>query len=272
MNNSGVAFGSFYMVGSFPFPLPCFGSLTYEESEYIADKIRANSLTILDSIEKMAKTISEKEKISIEESLNFITKLVDGGIEETNDDNEKKRLMSFAINYREGILDIQNQNNPQKNQINQIKNLALMILRSRLDTQWLLENLQKLNKLYRLSLDSKSVSELLGEPEELWLTSEKRNTIFSKILQKLPLSEIRELAGFALAEEREWESIDDTVPQEKKVYSNGYEVIAMESENNENSTKTVTIESQPVELQTPSFTEQNTIAALATLSEKRLKK
>lgn len=269
MNDSGV-YASLYPVGSFPFPLPKMGSLTVEESEYMVDRVRSVDIQRLESIEKFANAISEKEKISVEEALVFITKLIDG--DTSGEDGENVRLMTFSIKYREFLTELRKQNDPVKINAFQTKAVALMILVSRLDTQWLIQNLERINKTFRLSLEPKLISELLAIPEEQWLSSEKRTEVFTRLINKLPTAELRELAGFALAEEREWESIDEDVPQEKKVYSNGYEIIEIASESNENSTETDTIKLPLAESPIPSSTENNTTVALATSSGKRSKK
>lgn len=268
MNDSGV-FASLYPVGSFPFPLPKMGSLTVEESEYMTDRVRSVDIQRLESIEKFATAISEKENISIEDALIFITKLIDG--DTSGEDGENIRLMSFSIKYREFLTELRKQNDPTKINNFQTKAVALMILVSRLDTQWLIENLARINKNFRLSLEPKTISELLAVPEEQWLSSPKRTEIFTRLINKLPTAELRELAGFALAEEREWESVDEDT-QEKKTYSNGYEIIKIASENNESSTVPDIIKLPPVELPIPSSTESDTTVALATSSEKRSKK
>lgn len=276
MNDSSV-FASLYPVGKFSFPLPKMGSLTVEESEYMMDRVRSIDIQRLESIEKFATTVSEKEKVSIEEAILFITKLVDGSTTESDDkaeqEKENTRLMSFSIKYREFLTDLRKQNDPEKIVRFQTKAIALMILVSRLDTQWFLQNLEKINKTYRLSFDSKEISELLGVPEEQWLTSEKRISIFQRLINKIPTAELRELSGFALAEEREWESIDEDVPQEEKKYSStGYEIIEMESKSNESSIEPPIIRLPPVESPTQSFTESDTTVAQPIPLEKRSKK
>lgn len=270
MNDSAV-FSSLYPVGSFPFPLPKMGSLTVEESEYMADNVRSVDIQRLESIEKFATAISEKENISLEEALNFITKLVDNN-STTENDSENIKLMSFSIKYRKFLTELKKQNDPDKIVAFQTKQIALMILVSRLDSQWLIENLNRINKSFRLSLDPKQVSELLAIPEEEWLGSSKRIDIFTRLVNKLPNTEIRELASFALAEEREWENIDESMPEEKKIFSNGYEVIVMESQNNENSSEQPTINSVPEVLPIQSSTEETTIDVQPISSGKRSKK
>jgi hypothetical protein len=269
MNDSSV-FSSLYPVGSFPFPLAKMGSLTVEETEYMADKVRGHELQKLDAIEKFAIAVSEKENIPLEEALSFISKILENKV--IADENEQLKLMSFSIKFKEHMTVLSQQNNPEKINTIQTKAVALMILSSRLDSQWLVENLTKINKTYRLSLEPKETSELLAIPEEQWLSSEKRIAIFNRIISKLPMSDIRELAGFALAEEREWESVDDTVPQEKKQYLNGYEVIAIPSESNKNFTEPDTTNLQPEILAIQSSTEESIIDVPVTSSGKRLKK
>lgn len=275
MNDSGV-YSSIYPVGNFPFPLPKMGSLTVEESEYMTDRVRSIDIQRLESIEKFATAISEKENTSLEEAIVFITKLVDGRIAESGTEEEKEkennRLMSFSIKYREFLTELRKQNDPVKINSFQTKAIALMILVSRLDTQWLIENLSRINKNFRLSLEPKTISELLAISEEQWLSSSKRTEIFTRIINKLPTAELRELAGFALAEEREWESIDEETPQEEKKYSSGYEIIEIPSENNENSIEPPIIKLPPVELPIPSSTESDIIDVPVTSSGKRSKK
>lgn len=262
---------SIYNVGSFPFPLPKMGSLTNEEANYMEDEVREMDLKRLEVLESFATAIADSEKCSLEEAIASVTKLMDNPNAEN--ESEALRLMVFSIKYRDRLTDMRRSIDPTKIATRQTSLIAQMILRSRLSAQWLVENLKRINGDFRLSIDPKEASELLAIPEEEWMTNGKRKEIMTRICDKLPRTELRELAGFALAEEREWKDLPEELISEQedpstKKYLNGYELIVMDSQEPENTTSTLTTESSPSVSQTQGSMADPSIDNPDTLLEK----
>ena len=249
-----------YNVGRFPFPLPRMGSLTNEESNYMEEEVREMDLKRLEALENFATAIAEEEKCSIEQAIAHVTKIMDN----PNAQNEAEALglMTFSIKYREYLTQMRRSVDPSKIAAKQTRLIAEMILRSRLSVQWLAENIKRINQEFRLSIEPKNVSELLTVPEEEWMTSSLRKEVMTRICDKLPRAELRELAGFALAEEREWSDMPDDLISETedtstKKYLNGYELIAMDSQKPEPITTKPTTKSRRKKSQIPDSTVEN---------------
>jgi len=184
------------------FPLPQMGGLNPEEKEYMALKVRNDQFRQIEPLAEVVNLIVEKEGISQEQVIALVRRQLENTAGDTEE--EQNKLMLFTINYRNELAKI---NQPQLTIEKQSQEIAVMILRSRLNPSFILENIDNLTKTFRCSLDRIECSKLMAIAEEHWLQDPTREKICRLIVAKLPQNLYNRLAAFALGEEREWAEV-----------------------------------------------------------------
>jgi hypothetical protein len=181
------------------FPLPKMGGLNPEEKDYMADKIRNVQFQEIAPLAEIADLVVEKEKISRIEAISLIRKTLEGNAGKSEEEVDK--LLAFAIEYQHELGRIKK---PDMLVERQSQEVAVMILRSRLVPQWILENIENLRASFRCSLDKEQCALLMAILEENWLSDVTREKVIRQIVRKLPENIYSQVASFALGEEREW--------------------------------------------------------------------
>ncbi|MBW4478658.1 MAG: hypothetical protein KME54_17800 [Tolypothrix brevis GSE-NOS-MK-07-07A] len=244
------------------FPLPKMGGLNPEEKDYMANKIRNVQFQEIAPLAEIADLVVEKEKISKIEAISLIRKTLEGNAGKSEE--EIDRLLAFAIEYQHELGRIKK---PDMMVERQSQEVAVMILRSRLKPEWILENIENLRASFRCSLDKEQCALLMATPEENWLSDATREKVIRQIVRKLPENIYAQIATFALGEEKEWvelpiitfESEDVTLGERSK----GFENIKKSSKKNANSTEKPTTPSNISESQTLDSTpEVSTVSAV----------
>ena len=181
------------------FPLPKMGGLNPEEKDYMADKIRNVQFQEIAPLAEIADLVVEKEKISKFEAISLVRKTLEGNAGKTEEEIDK--LLAFAIEYQHELSRIKK---PDMLAERQSQEVAVMVLRSRLKPEWILENIEHLCASFRCSLDKEECVLLMAVFEENWLSDTTREKVIRQIVRKLPENIYSQIATFALGEEREW--------------------------------------------------------------------
>ena len=232
------------------FLLPKMGGLNPEEKDYMAEKIRNIQFQEIAPLAEIADIVVEKEKISKSEAVSLIRKTLEGNTGKTEEEVDK--LLAFAIEYQHELGRIRK---PDMLIEKQSQEVAVMILRSRLSPEWIVDNAENLRISFRCSLDKEECALILRVDDENWLSDKHREKIIRQIVNKLPENIYSEIAAFALGEEREWvelpvimaeESEEPTLGERSKPSKN----TKKSSRKNANSTANVTSPSNILESQT----------------------
>ncbi|MBN3993827.1 MAG: hypothetical protein HWQ36_25935 [Nostoc sp. NMS2] len=244
------------------FPLPKMGGLNPEEKDYMADKIRNVQFQEIAPLAEIADLVVEKEKISKIEAISLIRKTLEGNAGKTEEEVDK--LLAFAIEYQQELSRIKK---PDMLVERQSQEVAVMILRSRLIPQWIVENVDNLRTSFRCSLDKDECVSLIAISEEFWLTNTTRDKVIRQIVRKLPENIYSQVASFALGEEREWAELPSITFEPEEVTlgerSKGFGNTKKSSKKNANSTEKPTLPSNISESQTPVSTAEVSTASLA---------
>jgi hypothetical protein len=218
------------------FPLPKMGGLNPEEKDYMADKIRNVQFQEIAPLAEIADLVVEKEKISKIEAISLIRKTLEGNAGKTEEEVDK--LLAFAIEYQHELGRVKK---PDMLVERQSQEVAVMILRSRLTPQWILENIENLRASFRCSLDKEQCALLMAIPEENWLSDTTREKVIRQIIRKLPENIYSQIASFALGEEREWAELPSITFEPEEVTlgerSKGFGNTKKSSKRNANSTE-----------------------------------
>jgi len=239
------------------FPLPKMGGLNPEEKDYMADKIRNTQFQEIAPLAEIADLVVEKEKISKEMAIALIRKTLDGN----NSADEVDRILAFAIDYRDELSKIRK---PELLVERQAQEVAIMILRSRLEPSWILANLDNLKAAFRCSLDKDKCSGLMAIPEERWLSDCTREEIIRAMVRKLPENIYAQITAFALGEEREWAELSTyNEPEDLSLGEplKGSENIKLPPNQSGIFTEKATTQSNTLASQTPPTTEDDIIAS-----------
>ncbi|MBO3459939.1 hypothetical protein G7B40_040140 [Aetokthonos hydrillicola Thurmond2011] len=243
------------------FPLPKMGGLNPEEKDYMADKIRNVQFQEIAPLAEIADIVIEKEKISKIEAISLIRKTLEGNGGKSEEEVDK--LLAFAIEYQHELSRIKK---PDMLIEKQSQEVAVMILRSRLAPQWVLENIDNLKASFRCSLEKEQCALLMTIPEENWLTDVTREKVIRQIVRKLPENIYGHIAAFALGEEREWAELPMiTVEPGQEVTlgerSKGFGNTKKPPKKSANSTVNATLPSNTSESQTPVSTGDTSTAS-----------
>ena len=240
------------------FPLPKMGGLNPEEKDYMAEKIRNVQFQEIAPLAEIAEIVVEKEKISKSEAVSLIRKTLEGNTGKS--DKEIDKLLTFAIDYQHELGRIRK---PDMLIEKQSQEVAVMMLRSRLSPQWIVENVDNLRAAFRCSLDKEQCALLMTIPEENWLVDTNREKIIRQIIRKLPENIYSEIAAFALGEEREWGDLPVIMAEEEPSLgepSKPSKSTKKSSKKNANSTANAISPSNTSESQTQASTENDSIA------------
>jgi hypothetical protein len=231
------------------FPLPKMGGLNPEEKDYMADKIRNVQFQEIAPLAEIADLVVEKEKISKIDAISLIRKTLEGNAGKTEEEVDK--LLAFAMEYQHELGRIKK---PDMLIERQSQEVAVMILRSRLVPQWILENIENLRASFRCSLDKEQCTLLMATPEENWLSDTTREKVIRQIVRKLPENIYAGIAAFALGEEREWAELPSITVESEEVTlgerSKGFGNTKKSSKKNANSTEKPISPSSTLESQT----------------------
>ena len=231
------------------FPLPKMGGLNPEEKDYMADKIRNVQFQEIAPLADIADLVVEKEKISKLEAVALIRKTLEGNAGKTEEEVDK--LLAFAIEYQHELGRIKK---PDMLAERQSQEVAVMILRSRLRPEWILENIEHLCASFRCSLDKEECVLLMAILEENWLSDARREKVIRQIVRKLPENIYSQIATFALGEEPEWAQLPIITVESEEVTlgerSKGFGNTKKSPKKKENSTVNATLLSSTSELQT----------------------
>ncbi|PMB05026.1 hypothetical protein CEN49_19280 [Fischerella thermalis CCMEE 5273] len=232
------------------FPLPKMGGLNPEEKDYMADKIRNVQFQEIAPLAEIADIVVEKEKISKTEAISLIRKTLEGNAGKTEEEVDK--LLAFAIEYQHELGRIKK---PDMLIERQSQEVAVMILRSRLAPQWILENVENLRTAFRCSLDKDECVKLIAVAEEFWLSDATREKVIRQIVRKLPENIYSQIAAFALGEEREWAELPVITVEPEEItlgeHSKGFGNTKKLQKKNASSTVNATLPSNTSESQTP---------------------
>jgi hypothetical protein len=242
------------------FPLPKMGGLNPEEKDYMADKIRNVQFQEIAPLAEIADLVVEKEKISKIEAISLIRKTLEGNAGKTEEEVDK--LLAFAIEYQHELGRIKK---PDMLVERQSQEVAVMILRSRLKPEWILENIDHLRASFRCSLDKEQCALLMATPEENWLSDATREKVIRQIVRKLPENIYSQIASFALGEEREWAELPSITFEPEEVTlgerSKGFGNTKKSSKKNANSTEKPTLPSSILESPIPDSTPEVSIVS-----------
>ncbi|MHC5610562.1 MAG: hypothetical protein ACYTXA_05970 [Nostoc sp.] len=245
------------------FPLPKMGGLNPEEKDYMADKIRNVQIQEIAPLAEIADLVVEKEKISKIEAISLIRKTLEGNAGKSEEEVDK--LLAFAIEYQHELGRVKK---PDMLVERQSQEVAVMILRSRLIPQWILENIDNLRASFRCSLDKDQCALLMATPEENWLSDATREKVVRQIVRKLPENIYSQIASFALGEEREWAELPSITfePEAEEVTlgerSKGFGNTKKSPKKNVNSTVNATTPSNTSESPIPVSTVEVSTASL----------
>ncbi|NWF61770.1 MAG: hypothetical protein HXY43_21555 [Fischerella sp.] len=242
------------------FPLPKMGGLNPEEKDYMADKIRNVQFQEIAPLAEIADIVAEKEKISKTEAISLIRKTLEGNAGKTEEEVDK--LLAFAIEYQHELGRIKK---PDMLIERQSQEVAVMILRSRLAPQWILENIENLRAAFRCSLDKDECVKLIAVAEEFWLSDTAREKVIRQIVRKLPENIYSQIAAFALGEEREWAELPVITVEPEEVTlgerSKGFANTKKSPKKNASSTVNAISPSNTSESQTPASTVEASTAS-----------
>ncbi|OKH14869.1 hypothetical protein NIES592_08305 [Fischerella major NIES-592] len=242
------------------FPLPKMGGLNPEEKDYMAEKIRNVQFQEIAPLAEIADIVVEKEKISKTEAISLIRKTLEGNA--GKNEEEIDELLAFAIEYQHELGRIKK---PDMLIEKQSQEVAVMILRSRLAPQWILENIDNLRASFRCSLDKEVCALLMATPEENWLSDTTREKVIRQIVRKLPENIYSQIAAFALGEEREWAELPVITVEPEEVTlgerSKGFGNTKKSPKKSASSTVNAITPSNTSESQTPVSTEEVSTAS-----------
>ncbi|XHX80945.1 MAG: hypothetical protein RBJ76_13735 [Stenomitos frigidus ULC029] len=182
------------------FPLPKFGSLPEDEKEFLRQRE-------LDASDEMALFVNLVKKISTEQNISQAEAIELVKTAETSNAN-----LGVLVNY---VSDLRAIKNPIIAKLRQKRDFAALLLRSRLDPEWLFENIDNFKKFRRINIGLEAVLKIRSLPEEKWLQDATRATIINSIIDRLPEQAVNELAEFFIHEDNQWlEFAQEALPVE----------------------------------------------------------